>query len=65
MAGFGAFGDDSGSHSESPMMILAAVVAENEVWKRFSDVWWNALISDKPLKPFKGASISNQPKRKH
>lgn len=55
MAVFGAFVDDSGSHAQSPLMILAGLVASHEDWKRFSDEWYQALTSGKPLKPFNGS----------
>lgn len=54
MAVYGAFVDDSGSHAQSPMMVLVGLVAKHEAWKEFSDEWYAALIADKPLKSFKG-----------
>jgi hypothetical protein len=53
MAFFGAFGDDSGSHEQSPIMTLAVVVAEHKRWKIFSDEWQSVLVSDRPLQPHK------------
>jgi hypothetical protein len=54
MAVFGAFSDDSGSATNEPIMVLAAVVAEHKVWRRFNDLWQHVLTTNKPLKPFKG-----------
>ncbi|HBB95671.1 MAG TPA: hypothetical protein DC054_09795 [Blastocatellia bacterium] len=54
MAWFGAFGDDSGSHEQSPIMILAVVVGEHKRWEMFSDEWWYVLNHNPPLQPHKG-----------
>lgn len=50
MAVYAGYGDDSGSHAQSPIMVLAVVVAEYETWKTFSDEWWQALTQNKPLR---------------
>lgn len=53
MAIFGAFGDDSGSHEQSPIMILAVVVGEHSRWEIFADEWHRVLTHKDPLKPFR------------
>ena len=51
MALYVAYGDDSGSHEQSPIMILAVVVATYEAWKAFSNEWWNVLMNvGRPLR---------------
>lgn len=55
MAVFGAFVDDSGSHAQSPIMVLVGLVAKHEDWRRFTDEWYDALTSGKLLKPHKGS----------
>jgi Protein of unknown function (DUF3800) len=54
MAIFQAFGDDSGSHQQSPIMVLGVVVGERKRWKVFSDEWWRVLTHSDSLKPFNG-----------
>jgi Protein of unknown function (DUF3800) len=54
MAWFGAFGDDSGSHEQNPIMILAVVVGEHKRWEIFSDEWWYVLTNKPTLRAHNG-----------
>lgn len=50
---YGAFIDDSGSHTQSPLMILAALVARKKQWDNFSDEWQAGLDADGRIDYFK------------
>jgi uncharacterized protein DUF3800 len=55
---FGAYIDDSGSHEQSPFMILAGLVAEKEVWDDFSDEWQAAIDAAPRIDYFKSTEAA-------
>lgn len=49
------FVDDSGSNSNSPLMVLAALVSSTEQWKKFSDDWNTALNQAPKIEYYKSS----------
>jgi hypothetical protein len=52
MALFSAYFDESGTHQDSPVMVILGLIATNEQWKHLKREWDELLIQFELLPPF-------------